>query len=118
MNALTLDPAAQPDVCYRIDTFRVPDAARAELLATMHRNTAFLRTLPGFRGHVAFEKRAGPAAFDLVTVAAWEGPAAMARAGEAVRDHYRAIGLDLPATLARWGVVMERGDFAAPASLQ
>lgn len=115
MTALTIDPAA--DRCYRIDTFTVPDAARAELEATMRRNVGYIRTLPGFQGHVAFEKRAGPATFDLVTVAAWENAAALARAAEAVRAHYQAIGLDLPALLARWGVTMQRGDFAAPARL-
>ncbi len=110
--------AFPPDSCFRIDTFTVPDAARAELEATMHRNMDFIRTLPGFLGHVAFERRAGPARFDLVTVAAWESAGALERAGQAVRAHYQAIGLDLPATLARWGVTMERGDFAAPARLQ
>jgi heme-degrading monooxygenase HmoA len=118
MTALTIDPAARPDACYRIDTFTVPAAARAELEAAMRRNMDFIRTLPGFLGHLAFEKRAGPASFDLVTVAAWASAAAMAEAGEAVRAHYQAIGLDLPATLARWGVTMQRGDFAAPARLQ
>lgn len=118
----TTDEAAgrttEPGLCYRIDTFNVPEAARAELEAAMHRNMGYIRTLPGFRGHVAYEKRAGPAAFDLVTVATWESAEALARAGEAVRAHYRSIGVDLPAMLARWGVTMQRGDFTAPARLQ
>ena len=118
MTTFTVDPAARPDACYRIDTFTIPEEARAELEATMHRNMELIRALPGFLGHVAFEKDAGPASFDLVTVATWESAAAMARAGEAVRAHYQAIGLDLPATLARWGVTMERGDFVTPARLQ
>jgi heme-degrading monooxygenase HmoA len=112
-----IDPGTDPDVCYRIDTFAVPESARAELEATMRRNMEFLRGLPGFRGHAVFEKRAGPAAIDLVTVAAWESAEALARAGEAVRAHYREIGLDLPALLARWGVTMQRADFGAPARL-
>ena len=118
MTNLPFDPAGQPDLRFRIDTFTVPEPARAELAATMRRNMDFIRTLPGFRGHVAFEKRAGPGRFDLVTVAAWESVEAMERASAAVRAHYQAIGLDLPALLARWGVTMERGDFAAPARLQ
>ncbi len=118
MTAPSLDPTAQPDLCYRIDAFTVPAPARAELEATMGRTMDFLRTLPGFRGHAAFEKRAGPGAFDLVTVAAWESAAAMERASVAVRAHHRALGLDVPALLARWGVTMERGDFAAPPRLQ
>ncbi len=118
MTTFTFDPASHPEACYRIDTFTVPDAARAELEATMRRNMAFVCTLPGFLGHAAYEKRAGPARFDLVTVAAWESAAALERAGAAVRAHYQAIGLDLPATLARWGVTMERGDFTAPGRLQ
>ncbi len=118
MTTLPLDPAGQPALRYRIDTFTVPDAARAEVAATMRRNMDFIRTLPGFRGHVAFEKRAGTGRFDLVTVAAWESAEAMERASVAVRAHHQAMGLDLPALLARWGVTMERGDFAAPEQLQ
>jgi heme-degrading monooxygenase HmoA len=117
VDRIPFEPSA-PGACYRIDTLRVPESARAEIEATMHRNMAFIRTLPGFRGHVAFEKRAGPASFDLVTVAAWESAEAVAAAGQAVRAHYQAIGLDLPALLERLGVTMERGDFAAPERLQ
>jgi heme-degrading monooxygenase HmoA len=118
MQPFTIAPWTEPQVCFRVDTFVVPETARAELEATMRRNMDFIRTLPGFRGHVAFEKSAGPSTFDLVTVAAWQDRAALERAGAAVRAHYREVGVDLPALLARWGVKMERGDFTAPARLQ
>jgi quinol monooxygenase YgiN len=118
LTTLPFDPARRPELRYRIDTFTVPEPARAELEATMRRNMDFIRTLPGFLGHVAFEKRTGPGRFDLVTVAAWESAEAMERASVAVRAHYQTIGLDLPALLTRWGVTMERGDFAAPERLQ
>jgi hypothetical protein len=72
MQLFTIPPPTEPQICFRVDTFVVPETARAELEATLRRNMDFIRTLPGFRGHVAFEKSAGPSTFDLVTVAAWQ----------------------------------------------
>jgi heme-degrading monooxygenase HmoA len=118
VQSFPIDLQNHPDRCFRIDTFVVPDPARAELEATMRRNMAFIRELPGYLGHVAFEKRSGPAGFDLVTVAAWESAAALEQAGVAVRAYYQRLGLDLPAALARWGVTVVRGDFTAPGRLQ
>ncbi len=118
MTPLTFDPAGQPELRFRIDAFSVPERSRAEFEATMRRNMDFIRTLPGFRGHVAFEKRAGPGRLDVVTVATWGSAEEMERAGAAIRAHYQAIGLDLPALLSAWGVTLERGDFTAPPRLQ
>jgi heme-degrading monooxygenase HmoA len=96
---------------FHVDAFSVPVAARSEFAAAMRRNLAFIETLPGFRGHVAFEKTGGPTAFNLVTIAAWESSEALAEAGLAVRAHYQEIGFDLAAALARWGATIERGTF-------
>jgi hypothetical protein len=84
----------------------------------MHRNLAFIETLPGFKGHVVFEKTTGPAAFDVVTIAVWESPDAVAAAGAKVRAYYQSIGFDLPAMLERWGVTAALGFYRAPAALQ
>lgn len=103
---------------FRIDTFTVPQEARAEFEAAMRRNMAFIGTLTGFLGHVVFEKVGGPTTFNIVTIAQWESKEAIEQAGEAVRAYYKKIGFDMPAMLARWGVKMERGEFMAPPTLQ
>jgi heme-degrading monooxygenase HmoA len=107
-----------PQAYYRIDSFEIPEAARPELEAAMRRNLEFLRTLPGFRGHVAFEKSGGPSTFNLVTVAAWENREALDAAGKEVRAYYQRIGFDMAGTLQRWGVTMVRAEYQAPARLQ
>jgi heme oxygenase (mycobilin-producing) len=113
--SVTIDPTANH--VYRVDSFAIPDAAREEFEATMQRNLAFLHTLPGFLGHVVLEKTSGPTGMNVVTIAAWESPAAIEKAGAEVRAHYQQIGFDLAATLARWGARAEIGAFtAAPAS--
>ena len=70
----------------------------------MHRNLTFLETLSGFINHVVFEKAGGPTTFDIVTIAVWESPEAIAAAGEKVRTYYHSIGFDLPAMLTRFGI--------------
>lgn len=107
-----------PELVVRIDSFTLPETARAEFTAAMHRNLAFIRTLEGFRGHRVFEKRAGDSAYNLVTLAAWESPAALEQAGKEVRAYYQRLGFDMPATLKRWGAQLVRADYGTPADLQ
>lgn len=72
---------------------------------------AFLRTLPGFRGHAVYVKSARPSRFDVVTVATWESQAAVDHAVGQVRAHHGRIGFDPAAAMARWGVKAELGFF-------
>jgi hypothetical protein len=102
-----------PEVHYRIDSFVVPDASRREFGEAMKRNMAFIETLPGFLGHVVFEKAGGPTTFNLTTIAAWESKEAYERAAEEVRAYYRRIGFDPPVAIARWGARSEQGVFLA-----
>ena len=118
MQPLSIDLQAHPNQQFRIDAFTVPAASRAEFEAAMRRNLAFLEKLPGFRGHTVFEKTSGPTTFDIVTIAVWESPEAIARAGEKVRAYYQSIGFDMPAMLARWGVTAALGSYRAPPALQ
>lgn len=115
MTAFTLDPGRTPAPAIRLDGFLVPDAARAPFLARMEANLAFIRTLPGFQGHVVLEKRAGEGAFDLVTLATWDSQEALDAAGREVRAHAQRMGLDLARSLAEWGVQMTRGEYGMPA---
>jgi heme-degrading monooxygenase HmoA len=71
MPRITIDLQNEPDLHFRIDSFSVPDAARLEFEEAMHRNMAFIEKLPGFLGHLAFEKAGGPSTFNVVTIAVW-----------------------------------------------
>lgn len=102
-----------PTFVFKIDSFSVPDTAREEFEAAMRRNLGFIRTLPGFHGHTVLEKSSGPTTFNIVTIAAWENSEAFGKASKEVRAYYQKIGFDLPATLARWGVRAEAGNFSA-----
>jgi heme-degrading monooxygenase HmoA len=117
MHAVPLALENDPNLRFRVDSFFVPDAARAEFEAQMRRNQALLETLPGFRGHVVFEKTGGPTTFNVVTIAVWESGEALEKAGVEVRAHYQKVGFDMPAALARWGVKAELGNFHAAVQL-
>jgi hypothetical protein len=118
MHPLTIDLQARPQTQFRIDAFAVPAAARAEFEAAMRRNLAFLSTLPGFLHHMVFEKTSGPTTFDIVTIAVWESPQAIAAAGDRVRAYYKDIGFDMPAMIARLGITASLGYYDAPSALQ
>jgi heme-degrading monooxygenase HmoA len=109
----TIDLQAHPDLQFRIDAFAVPASARAEFERAMDRNLAFIKTLPGYMSHLVFEKTSGPTTFDIVTIAVWESPEAVAAAGERVRAYYQSIGFDLPAQLARLGITASLGNYHA-----
>jgi hypothetical protein len=113
VSALTIDVDTHPGHQFRIDTFAVPEDARGEFEAAMNRNLAFLETLPGFLGHIAFEKAKGPSAFNIVTIAGWESRAALDAAGVAVLAYYERIGFDPPVEIARWGAKAEIGSYTA-----
>ena len=115
---LTIDLQAHPDLQFRIDAFTVPESSQDEFESNMHSNLAFIRTLPGFRGHLVFEKTNGPTNFNIVTIAVWENPEAIRAAGEKVHAHYQSIGLDLPATLTRLGVAASLGYYRSQLALQ
>jgi heme-degrading monooxygenase HmoA len=118
MHAVQIDLQNNPDSCFRVDSFFVPDGARPEFNEQMRRNQAFLETLAGFRGHLVLEKTGGPTTFNVVTIAVWESSEALEKAGKEVRAHYQKFGFDMPAMLARWGVRAELGNFHAPRELQ
>jgi predicted ester cyclase len=115
--APVLDTARAPAGVYLVDTFRVPAAARAEFEAAMRRNREYIRTLDGFRGDAVLRRKQGDG-FDIATIAVWDTPAAIARAKEQVAEFYQRIGFDMPSTIARWGVELERTICEAPAELK
>ncbi len=118
MHPLHIDLDSSPNLQFRIDAFSVPAAAREEFSTAMRRNLSFLQTLPGFMSHLVFEKTSGPTSFDIVTIAVWASPEAVASAGEKVRTYYQSIGFDMQAMLARTGITASLGYYRAPLALQ
>ncbi|CAN5806754.1 hypothetical protein BH11MYX2_BH11MYX2_31110 [soil metagenome] len=115
--AAVIDTRRAPNGVYLIDTFVVPDGARAELESATKRNRDFIRSLDGFRGDAVFAKKQGEA-WNIATVAAWESAAAIAAAKEQVQAFYQRIGFDVQASITAWGVTMQRTICEAPAALQ
>jgi hypothetical protein len=115
---ITIDIENSPQLQFRIDNFCVPDAARPEFDAAARRNRAFIKTLPGFLGHLVFEKREGPTAFNIATIAIWQSKEAMDRAAAEVRAYYERIGFNMQSEIAKWGVKAEIGTYTAPPQLQ
>jgi hypothetical protein len=118
MKPLIIDPEAHPSLQFRIDAFSVPAASRPDFEAAMRRNLAFLETQAGFKGHKVFEKTSGPTTFNIVTIAVWESPEAIADASEKVRAYYKSIGFDAQAMMERWGITASIGYYGAPLALQ
>jgi heme-degrading monooxygenase HmoA len=110
---ISIDLETEPDLQFRIDNFSVPEGARAEFEQAMHRNLAFLETLPGFRGHLVLEKTDGPSAFNVATIAVWQSREAIDAAGAKVRAYYESIGFDAAALMSRLGIKAELGNFHA-----
>lgn len=104
-NALTIDLQSRPQLEFRIDAFMVPAGSRAEFEALMHRNAAFIATLPGFMHHLVFERATdSPTAYDIVTIAVWADRAAIVGARAEVRAYYQRIGFDMAAAFDRLGL--------------
>src|SRR5262245_28811397 len=111
MTPFTPDLAKHPARRFRIDSFSVPAAARTEFEAAMRRNLRFIQTLPGFLSHTVLEKASGPSMFNIVTIAVWQSPEAIAKAADAVRTFYQEIGFNPAEALSRWGVAAEIGQY-------
>jgi len=114
MASYTLNLDQDPHLQLRIDSFSVPAAARAEFDAAVERNAAFIKTQPGFRWHVVFDKVAGNSTFNVVTIAAWESAEAVKNAGSQVRAYYESIGFNPPEMMARLGITAGFGNYYGP----
>ena len=116
--SLRIDPHALNGLEFRIDAFSVPAGSRDRFEALMRRNVAFIETLPGLLHHTVFEKTQGTTLNDIVTIAVWSGPEAIATAREKVRAYYRTIGFDIATEFAKLGITASIGYYRAPVELQ
>lgn len=114
MTSLIINPQRNPGVQLRIDSFNVPAGARPEFEAGMQRSVAFLETLPGFRGHLAFEKTSGSSAFNIVTIAVWENASALANAVTEVQAYYARIGYNPRESAERLGITADTLNYYVP----
>ncbi|MGE0326034.1 MAG: antibiotic biosynthesis monooxygenase family protein [Polyangiaceae bacterium] len=115
---LHIDRQRYPHIQFRMDQFVVPESAREAFLEATQRNFAFIRTLPGFLGHIVLEKSGGPTRFNLSTIAAWESPEAIDAAVAKVQAYYQSIGFNPPAFMREHAIEGELGNFDAPLALQ
>src|SRR5262245_36772412 len=109
-----IDLDRDPGVQLRIDSFNVPAAARHEFEVAMERNLGFIKTLPGFKWHMAFEKASGPSTFNVITIAVWENRQAMEKAITDVRAYYEQIGFDPREMTARLSITANVGNQYVP----
>jgi predicted ester cyclase len=96
-----------------IDKFFVPATAQKEFLERMSYNQRFIKTLPGFIRHEAFEKTDEKGNMTMITIAVWENMDSVSKAKEAVEAEYKRIGFNLPDFLQRLNITIERGLYEA-----
>ncbi|MCC5779175.1 antibiotic biosynthesis monooxygenase [Nitratireductor sp. B36] len=96
--------SSNPGAIYRVDKFTVPVAAREEFLDRVSATHALLREQVGFAGDIILEQASGPGVFNFVTMVEWEGPEAIARAGEAVARMHSETGFDRLEMMDRLGI--------------
>lgn len=103
--------ASAENMIFRVDSLFLPESARGDFEAGVRRNIDFISGLPGYRGHMVFEKTGGPGVFNLMTITAWASREEHERAAAAVTQYYDSIGFDRRATLSKWGGKSEVAEF-------
>ena len=81
-----------------IDTFIVPEEAKAEFLEASHKVQSFIRTLPGFVEGFSFEKTGGDGRYNFLTTAVWKDEDAYENAKKAAAAELQKRGSN-PQTL-------------------
>jgi heme-degrading monooxygenase HmoA len=98
---------------YRIDTFSLPEPARAEFERRSRQTIALLRQQPGFIRDRWFEKIAGDGAVDVITIVEWEDEASIRAAGQAARALHAENGFDAAAFFRQNGISDSRAVYEA-----
>ena len=98
---------------FRTDRFAVPQAARDEFLSRVRQTHALLRQQPGFVRDLVFERQAGSAEFNIITVVEWESASVMSHVREVVAAFHKSIGLNPAELIARLGIEAEFGVYEA-----
>ena len=94
---------------YRIDVFRVPEAARESFLRRVEETHAILRGCDGFIHDAILERCDGEGQFNLVTSVAWSGKEAMDGAKAAVLAARKATGFNPQDFMTQYAITADFG---------
>jgi heme-degrading monooxygenase HmoA len=92
-----------------IDTFIVPEAAKATFLERARGIQAFIKTLPGFVEGFVYERKTGTSRYNVITTAVWEDEAAIEAAQKMVAAEYERQQFNPQAFRQQLQVEAERG---------
>ena len=91
-----------------VDTFIVPQEAKAKFLEEVHKSAAFLRTLPGFVEGFVYEKTEGESRHNVVTTAVWKDEEAFQNAKKSAAEGFKKIGFNPQEIMRSLNVEIER----------
>lgn len=97
---------------YRVDRFRVPDAARAEFLERVRTTHESLKSLPGFIEDFVLEQAGGPGVLNFMTMVIWEDAQALGSARAVMTERQRAMGFDAKEMFSRLNIEAELASYA------
>lgn len=75
----------------------------------MNYNWNFIKSLPGFIEHLAYQEIDGNENLVCITIAKWESEAYLNKAKVLVKDEYLKIGFNSTEMFERLGITMDRG---------
>ena len=97
-------PMTQNKHIYRVDKFKVPEAAQAEFQARAIEAQEFLRRQPGLIEARLLKKTGGPGAFNFVSMAVWESASAVAAARDVMAAYQKSKGFNPDEFRARMNI--------------
>jgi len=77
-----------------IDTFIVPQEAKAEFIEAYERTAKILKTLPGFVEGYIYEKTDGSSQYNFLTTAVWKDEEAFKNAKQTISAEYQKLGIN------------------------
>jgi len=96
------------DTLVRIDTFTVPEPARAALEARIAAIHALLREAPGFRRDMVVARDEGPGPCEVITLVEWQDAAAAEAATARIRESHDREGFDPATFMSHAGITVTR----------
>jgi hypothetical protein len=110
---MTTSTQQQNSSLFRIDSFAVPQAARAAFMAEVQETKQFLAEQAGCLQNLILEQHSGSGRFNVVTVVEWEHPQAFANAKAAMMEKRRGSGFDPETFLKTLGVEANMSNYVA-----
>lgn len=98
---------------FRIDSFAVPQSARAAFMAKVQETSDFLDEQAGCLQNLILERHSGADRFNIVTVVEWTNEDAFANARAAMMESRRTSGFDPEAFLRTLGVEANMSNYIA-----